>query len=230
LPCIDSLLSATEHRKAGVNALLAQADAIAEANIGRPPHEQIESWRPVAQAASLNNLWVVLDKYYKLTDQCPLIYFMAVLLNPRRGLKYFERRWDKPSLKKMIKPHLKACQDYWRKEYLPLNQANSSLSQVIPRKRTFLEEYLDDDEDVLLVDEFSAYLREVPIKVPKGIKLNLFHWWHGKRDTYPTLSQLALDVLSIPAMAAECERVFSGAKLMISDKRRKLAPDIIQAV
>ena len=31
-------------------------------------------------------------------------------------------------------------------------------------------------------------------------------------------------------MAAECERVFSGAKLMISDRRRSLGPDIIQAV
>ena len=229
LPCMDSLLSATEHRKATVNSLLAQADEIATANIGRPLHEQVESWRPVAQAASVNNLWVVLNKYYSLTDQCPLIYFMAVLLNPQRGLKYFENHWDKPNLKKMIKPHLKACQDHWRREYLPLCQDNPSTNQTIPHKRTFLEEFLDED-DTQPLDEFSAYLKEVPIRVPKGTKLNLFRWWDGKRDTYPTLSQLALDTLSTPAMAAECERVFSGAKLMISDRRRRLGPDIIQAV
>ena len=76
------------------------------------PDQEAESWRPVAEAATVNNTWTVLDNYYKLTGQCPLIYFMATLLNPELGLQYFEDHWTKLLLKKMIKPHLKAYQDY----------------------------------------------------------------------------------------------------------------------
>ena len=93
-----------------------------------------------------------------------------------------------------------------------------------------LEEFLTKSRTAKPLDEFAAYLKETPITVPSNSKLNLIQWWADKREIYPTLSQLALDVLSIPSMAAECERVFSGAKLMISDRRRRLGPDIIQAV
>ena len=40
---------------------------------------------------------------------------------------------------------------------------------------------------------------------------------------------MALDILSIPAMLADPERLFSSAKLLISDLRNKLGMDIIEA-
>jgi hypothetical protein len=39
----------------------------------------------------------------------------------------------------------------------------------------------------------------------------------------------ALDMLAIPAMSGECQRVFSSAKKMITAERNQLAEDIIQA-
>jgi hypothetical protein len=41
---------------------------------------------------------------------------------------------------------------------------------------------------------------------------------------------MALDILSIPAMSAEPERLFSGAKMTISDRRNRLTIDTIQAL
>jgi hypothetical protein len=41
---------------------------------------------------------------------------------------------------------------------------------------------------------------------------------------------MALDILSIPAMSAEPERLFSGAKITISDRRCRLKTPIIQAL
>ena len=41
---------------------------------------------------------------------------------------------------------------------------------------------------------------------------------------------MALDILSIPAMSAEPERLFSGAKITISDRRNRLTIDTIQAL
>ncbi len=40
---------------------------------------------------------------------------------------------------------------------------------------------------------------------------------------------MALDVLSIPLMSAECERVFSAAKILISDRRNSLKEEVIEA-
>jgi hypothetical protein len=40
---------------------------------------------------------------------------------------------------------------------------------------------------------------------------------------------MAYDLLSIPAMSAETERVFSNTKLMISPNRTCLGADIVEA-
>jgi hypothetical protein len=47
---------------------------------------------------------------------------------------------------------------------------------------------------------------------------------------FPNLSRMALDILSIPAMSAHPERLFSGAKITISDRRCRLGMPTIQAL
>ena len=49
------------------------------------------------------------------------------------------------------------------------------------------------------------------------------------KDDFPTLLQYALDTLSCPAMSAECKRVFSNAKKLITPERNQLEEDIIEA-
>ena len=44
------------------------------------------------------------------------------------------------------------------------------------------------------------------------------------------LAQMALEYLSIPAMSAEPERVFSGARITISDRRCSLGDEAIYAL
>jgi hypothetical protein len=41
---------------------------------------------------------------------------------------------------------------------------------------------------------------------------------------------MAVDILSIPAMSAEPERLFSGAKIAITDRRNRLGSDVIEAL
>ena len=53
-------------------------------------------------------------------------------------------------------------------------------------------------------------------------QLHLIRWWQNREAEYPILSQLAFDLLSIPAMAAGVERVFSGTKELITDRRNAL--------
>jgi hypothetical protein len=51
---------------------------------------------------------------------------------------------------------------------------------------------------------------------------NPLDYWSAKRFEYPRVARMAIDVLSIPAMAAECERTFSSADSMVSPKRARL--------
>lgn len=55
-------------------------------------------------------------------------------------------------------------------------------------------------------------------------------WWLAspQRARWPKLSQWAINILSIPAMSAEPERVFSGARRTISWERMQLGEETIQ--
>ena len=68
----------------------------------------------------------------------------------------------------------------------------------------------------LLEDEFEKWLS---IKNDVYSKYdNLLEYWSTKRFEYPHVAKMAIDVLSIPAMAAECERMFSSASSMVSSR------------
>src|SRR5437588_6265369 len=60
---------------------------------------------------------------------------------------------------------------------------------------------------------------------------NALDWWleDTQQKTYPNLSKMALDILSIPAMSAEPERLFSRAKITITDRRNRLGAETVEA-
>ena len=75
------------------------------------------------------------------------------------------------------------------------------------------------------IDDYDAYLASLAIRVDNPII-----WWRDDQTTYPRLSQMAFDLLSVPAMLTECERVFSQAKLTISSQRHSLTDVTINAI
>jgi hAT family C-terminal dimerisation region len=54
-------------------------------------------------------------------------------------------------------------------------------------------------------------------------------WWLApeQQAIYPNLSKMALNLLSIPAMSAAPERLFSSCKITITDRRNKLSVKVI---
>jgi hypothetical protein len=50
------------------------------------------------------------------------------------------------------------------------------------------------------------------------------------RPKYPELSQLALNVLSIPASSCECERMFSQLGDLLEPRRRKIGSQLLAAL
>jgi hypothetical protein len=53
---------------------------------------------------------------------------------------------------------------------------------------------------------------------------------HYLLHCFPNLSRMALDVLSIPAMSAAPERLFSSSNITISDRRNRIDIDTVEAI
>ena len=74
------------------------------------------------------------------------------------------------------------------------------------------------------------YCENTAMSVPHDVAdFNFIEWWQSQETQYPNLAKFAYDMLSIPGMAAECERVFSGAKRLITQDRNSLKEDVIEA-
>ena len=58
---------------------------------------------------------------------------------------------------------------------------------------------------------------------------DLIGWWWARREAYPILSKLAIDIFSIPAMSTEPERVFSSTKKLITDERNRFGNETVEA-
>jgi hAT family C-terminal dimerisation region len=84
----------------------------------------------------------------------------------------------------------------------------------------------DVDKDASDDDEYEAYLAQSNTQTTESA----LNWWllNAQRQTWPRLSQMAIDLLSIPAMSDEPERVFSGARRTISWERTKLGSSNIE--
>jgi hypothetical protein len=79
--------------------------------------------------------------------------------------------------------------------------------------------------------EYGIWIESLtgPVRAVEGMKLHPIQWWRTNEGEYPVLSKLAYDLLSIPAMSAEVERVFSGTKELIRDRRNGLDIESIEA-
>ena len=72
---------------------------------------------------------------------------------------------------------------------------------------------------VLAALETDRYLTEHNIKV----KSDPFTWWKERELIYPKLFKLAMQYLSVPASSVPCERVFSKAGNIMTQKRNRLS-------
>jgi len=57
----------------------------------------------------------------------------------------------------------------------------------------------------------------------------ILYWWQ-EQTTQPKLTQMALNILTIPAISDNCERAFSKAGNLLEPYRLKLHPNIITAL
>jgi hypothetical protein len=186
-------------------------------------------------AVAVNNAWVKLDKYYDLTDRS-VVYIAAVVLNPAHKWKYFEKHWaTKVHWLATAKKKFQALWDQYQKDHpVPVvvpTTADLQPYRVQPLQIHMESLYSDEDDSTDGRDNLERYLDSGRRKPPLGeLYFNPIAWWTEKRTEYPILAQLALNLLAIPAMAAEDERVFSSTGKLITADRNQLDEDSIEAV
>ena len=86
-------------------------------------------------------------------------------------------------------------------------------------KRDEYEQYLQADHYLDCESEDSQSKKPI----------DLCAFWASCETQYPSLARMAFDILLIPAMSSEYERMFSLTKILLSDRRARMKEDIIEA-
>ena len=188
----------------------------------------------------INNSWAKLDEYYDLTDRSPA-YAAAVWLHPAQGWDYIDDKWR--NKRDWIRKTKKIVEEFYESDWKDKVNVTDQLEDNIiiplePLPPTPATEHPPNPFQLFLQSRPPTRRRAPPIfdeykeynKLAHSPTENPLHWWRDHRHTYPTLSKMAFDILSIPAMSSECERVFSIAKHLITTPRNRLKDDIIEAI
>ena len=147
--------------------------------------------------------WCKLNKHYTLTDLAP-VYVVMVVCDPRRNMAWIrwafnDRRDWIEAAKNMVKEFYEHYQNK-SSDHTNIDDGPAVTFASWPNQETAARSartYIDRD--------FHDYLSLPTI----AMKENSILWWREREDKFPTWSKIAFDVLPIPAMSAEAERVFS---------------------
>ncbi|KFY94024.1 hypothetical protein V500_03458, partial [Pseudogymnoascus sp. VKM F-4518 (FW-2643)] len=202
---------ASEGRGASLELVLPQMDfLLTQTEKARDMYEEDPMMRVGVMAA-----WKKFDKYYALTGRSAA-YCAATLFNPAQKKGWIESKWTP----KEVEDGMQKVDAYGR----------------YPKKKlTNYEKYCKANlEDLMIretiIDELEQYLQDA-LEWPGEEPNDLIKWWTANSATrYTHLSKIAIDVLSIPAMAAEPERLFSGAAHTLTKRRNRMKAGTLEMV
>ena len=192
---------------------------------GRHEHVGNPFLGPCCQAG-----WDKLEKYYNKTGES-CAYVAAVALVPTRKWEFFEKGviWREGMLERQCKRCGKTSISRW----IPILPIPRSESRTIRGKenrfKTWSRQHVKVPE---VIYEYKRYCGDPVIEMDPDEPFDPREWWQEttQRKVYPNLSRIALDLLSIPAMSAEVERLFSSCKITITDRRNRIGIEAVEAI
>ena len=193
-------------------------------------------------ASCANAAWAKCEKYYIKADDTAA-YYAAIALNPTLKFKWFQENWGNHEVKKHWIPNVKALvEELWLEYKGKRISSQSSLLTPAPlpqkakiytsarahkRLKTVHDEALA--ADLPEFDRFKEYYEEDPIRIKDDETFDIIQYWQKRYETQPDLARFALDILAVPPMSDECERLFSSAKILLEDRRSRFKMDIVEA-
>ncbi|OBZ79481.1 putative AC9 transposase [Grifola frondosa] len=184
-----------------------------------------------AVRASLGLAKKTLNRYYSKTDLSET-YRTAMVLHPRHKLSYFKQaRWEPEWIDEAERIVREKYELSYEKR--PCDEDDSDVvvtgtSQTSIKSNTNIFDSipaLSAPKPSERRSELDIYLATDPEHVADALA-----WWHERRGTYPHLSRMALDYLSIPATSVDVERMFSCGRLVLSHVRSRLSAQSTRAL
>jgi hypothetical protein len=105
----------------------------------------------------------------------------------------------------------------------------SSSSSIIKRGTKFLMERSKRARHSSSHSELDIYLTTVFEFSHTDSEFDILDWWKRHKTTFPTLSQIAAQVLSVPASTVAVEQTFSIGGNILDPRRSRLAPKSLEA-
>jgi hypothetical protein len=175
-----------------------------------------------AMLGAIVTSWYAFDKYYSLINETGA-YTLAALLHPNCRKSYliasWEPRWVNAGISRARKVWLqyKKAPEEPEKDSSTLTHFERYIAGIQAKQRSSKSGQ---------IDEFDRFINAPP----DNIDISALDWWlqPTQERSYPQLSRLAINILSAPAMSAESERVFSGARRTIPWTRARLNSSSIE--
>jgi len=139
------------------------------------------------------------------------LYTSAIILHPGIRLDFFERIWTGEEVLAWAPEAREGLRRLWEVSYRQ-TEPPMQIVQQIPK---------EDFHDFVFaraehLDEVDRYLR-LDLSNFKSTQ-DAVEWWLSRRQSFPTLSQLALDIFSIPATSSDFQTASSCAKSCLADR------------
>ena len=72
------------------------------------------------------------------------------------------------------------------------------------------------------IDRFEEYLATNRVLLTENQHFDVVQYWLDRYESQLDLARFALDILTMPPMSDECERLFSSCKILLNDRRSRL--------
>jgi hypothetical protein len=150
-------------------------------------------------------------------------------MDPSQKWSYFEEQWTELHPDWLVEWKEKV-EKFWSSAYKVQDidtDFSPSLSQELSQN-SYVAHLQSKKLSKVIKDEYTRYLSLPPVLDVKDSR----SWWlePTQQSVYPQLSRMALDLLTIPAMSADAERVFSGCKQQITHRRNRMSVKTLEAL
>ena len=120
--------------------------------------------------------------------------------------------------------------EYWEKHYKTEPQRAQTASPEPESRPSYLEEMLNEflpsgpaiPRPTLRQDQLALCLAE-----PRNNNISAMDYWKSREEAWPQLAAMAFDLFAVPAMSAECERVFSSCAKQTTKESSRLSVETL---
>jgi hAT family C-terminal dimerisation region len=159
-------------------------------------------------------------------DRCQSFYLRCGdPINPSHRKACFYDQWTSPYLVQWKEVMITRVRDILEEEY-----RTSPCEPEEPKQFNFLDRHFRKPQLQVASDQFRPYMNGAPVEIANESDEDLLAWRTRPSNPFKQLPQQALDLLSIPAMSAEVERVFSSAKRLTPPDRNRLNDEIMEVM